>query len=509
MATFLSDLVQYRGFFQMVLILGIGGSFPYGFHISVINYPSMHIKRFLNATWSSRHGRPLSPEAVQLLWSSIVSAYGLGGLLGSAACGFLTARFRKKKCQAAANGVMVGAALCVGLSESAASFEMILLARFLFGVGIGISFSIHPQYVGEISPKRLRGFANATVAIFLTLGKVAGQVAGLREVLGGASLWPLLLALTGLSALAQSAALPCFPDSPSYLLLQKGNEEAFLQAIRRLWGPGDHGAEIEDLRREQVQWCPSSSPLPPPKGLRVRELLASRSLRWQLYVTFALMTTLQLCGINAIYFYSFEVFRTAQFEEETIPYVALGVGVCECLSSVLCSSLIERFGRRRLLWGGYAAMVLVLALLTATLTLQHRFLWMHYVSVVLIFLFVIFYGIGPSGATIAVMVEMFTQAFRPSAFVLVGILNWAGLFLLGMAFPFIVAWLGPFCFLLFVAVLSASAAFVFLFLPETKGKSIVEITAEFNKLNYRRKKDLFKEEANHHYPKEGIFCTRL
>ncbi|XP_062821330.1 solute carrier family 2, facilitated glucose transporter member 11-like isoform X4 [Anolis carolinensis] len=475
MATFLSDLVQYRGFFQMVLILGIGGSFPYGFHISVINYPSMHIKRFLNATWSSRHGRPLSPEAVQLLWSSIVSAYGLGGLLGSAACGFLTARFRKKKCQAAANGVMVGAALCVGLSESAASFEMILLARFLFGVGIGISFSIHPQYVGEISPKRLRGFANATVAIFLTLGKVAGQVAGLREVLGGASLWPLLLALTGLSALAQSAALPCFPDSPSYLLLQKGNEEAFLQAIRRLWGPGDHGAEIEDLRREQVQWCPSSSPLPPPKGLRVRELLASRSLRWQLYVTFALMTTLQLCGINAIYFYSFEVFRTAQFEEETIPYVALGVGVCECLSSVLC----------------------------------HRFLWMHYVSVVLIFLFVIFYGIGPSGATIAVMVEMFTQAFRPSAFVLVGILNWAGLFLLGMAFPFIVAWLGPFCFLLFVAVLSASAAFVFLFLPETKGKSIVEITAEFNKLNYRRKKDLFKEEANHHYPKEGIFCTRL
>nr|XP_060613880.1 solute carrier family 2, facilitated glucose transporter member 11-like [Anolis sagrei ordinatus] len=475
----------------------------------------------MNATWSSRHGSALSPDSVQLLWSCIVSAYGLGGLLGGGACGFLTARFRKKKCQAVANAVMVAAALCVGLSESAASFEMILLGRFLYGVGIGISFSIHPQYVGEISPKKLRGFANATVAVFLTLGKVAGQVAGLREVLGRAPFWPLLLALTGFSALAQSAALPCFPDSPSYLLLQKGNEEAFLKAIRRLWGPGDHGAEIEDLRREQSQRCPSSSPpppssplplplpLPPPKGLRVRELLASRSFRWQLYITFAIMTTLQLCGINAIYFYSFEVFHTAQFEEETIPYVALGVGVCECLSSVLCSSLIERFGRKRLLWGGYVAMVVVLVLLTVTLTLQHRFPWMHYVSVALIFLFVVFYGIGPSGATIAVMVEMFTQAFRPSAFVLVGILNWAGLFLLGMGFPFVVAWLGPFCFLLFVAVLSASAVFVYLFLPETKGKSIVEITAEFNKLNYGRKGDLFKAEPNSHFPKEDLFCTRL
>lgn len=43
----------------------------------------------------------------------------------------------------------------------------------------GFSFNIHPQYVGEISPKRLRGFTNATVAVFLTFGKVAGQVIGL------------------------------------------------------------------------------------------------------------------------------------------------------------------------------------------------------------------------------------------------------------------------------------------------------------------------------------------
>ncbi|KAH0625674.1 hypothetical protein JD844_015269 [Phrynosoma platyrhinos] len=348
MASFLSDLVQYRGLFQMIVILGIGGSFPYGFHISVINYPSMHIKKFINDTWTERHGVPLPPDTVQLLWSLIVSIYGAGGLLGSVCCGYLTTKYRKKKCQMVANGVMMAAAVSMAVSKAARSFEMVLLGRLLYGIGIGFSFNIHPQYVGEISPKKLRGFANATVAVFLTLGKVAGQVAGLRELLGGESLWPFLLALTGVTALAQALALPCFPETPAYLLIQKGDEAAFLKAIRFLWGPGaDLRPEADDLRRERrlrpatsssSSSSPSSSGAEAKKALRVMEVLRARSLRWQLYVSLAVMTTLQLCGINAIYFYSFEVFRTAAFEEEVIPYLALGVGTCECLSSILCVS---------------------------------------------------------------------------------------------------------------------------------------------------------------------------
>ncbi|KAF7239786.1 Solute carrier family 2, facilitated glucose transporter member 9 [Varanus komodoensis] len=335
----------------------------------------------------------------------------------------------------------------------------------------------------------------------------AGLWTYLTELLGNESSWPLLLAFSALTAVVQLVMLPCFPDSPSYLLIQKGNEEAFLKAIKQLWGEGDHQAEIEDLKKEKAA-------MPSTKHLRVLEVIQAQSLRWQLYVMITVMTTLQLCGINAvesclsmvIYFYSFEVFRTARFEEELIPYLALGVGICECLSSILCSSIIEHFGRRLLLWGGYASMVLVLALLTVTLSLQHRFFWMHYCSVLLIFLFVLFYGIGPSGATISVMVEIFNQNFRPSAFVIVGIINWMGLFLLGMIFPFTVEYLGPFCFLIFMGILAASGVFIYLFLPETKGKSIVEITMEFNKLNYG-KTHVFPTENN--FPNGTSFCTRL
>uniref|UniRef100_A0A8C3KCL0 Major facilitator superfamily (MFS) profile domain-containing protein n=1 Tax=Calidris pygmaea TaxID=425635 RepID=A0A8C3KCL0_9CHAR len=171
--------VKFRGLFQMILVLGIGGSFPYGFHISVINYPS-HIRKFINETWIERHGSPLHPETIMLLWSFIVSVYGIGGFLGSLCCGYLTTKYRKKKCQMLTNLIMLVAALFMAFSKTARSFEMILVGRFLYGIGTGFSLNIHPQYVGEISPKKLRGFTNSTVAVFLTLGKLTGQVVGLR-----------------------------------------------------------------------------------------------------------------------------------------------------------------------------------------------------------------------------------------------------------------------------------------------------------------------------------------
>ncbi|RLV97733.1 hypothetical protein DV515_00011442, partial [Chloebia gouldiae] len=497
--TFPFIVVQFRGLLQMILVLGIGGSFPYGFHISVINYPSVYIRKFINETWIDRHGSPLHPETIMLLWSFIVSVYGIGGFLGSLCCGYLTTKYRKKKCQMFTNLIMLVAALFMALSKTAKSFEMILVGRFLYGIGAGFSLNIHPQYVGEISPKKLRGFTNSTVAVFLTLGKLTGQVVGLREILGSEALWPWLLASSGLSALVQLVTLPFFPDSPSYLLIQKGNEEACRKAIRKLWGEGDYQAEIDDIMKEKGAMAST-------KTLRVLEVIKERSLRWQFYILVIVMTTLQLCGINAIYFYSFEVFHTAKFEEYLIPYVSLGVGLCECLSTILCSTLIDRFGRKVLLWGGYLLMCSVLALLTMSLSLQHQFFWMHYFSVILIFLFVVFFGIGPSGATISVMVEIFSQSYRPSAFLIVGCINWMGLFVLGMIFPVIVNNLGPLCFLIFLGTLALSAIFIYLYLPETKGKSIMEIKAEFNKLNFGKKETSVTE---NNFPKEPLSCTKL
>ncbi|XP_019394657.1 PREDICTED: solute carrier family 2, facilitated glucose transporter member 11-like isoform X1 [Crocodylus porosus] len=470
-----SDLVQYQKLFQMIFMLGIGGCFTIGFQISMINYPSVHVKRFINETWLERYGSPLHQKTLMLIWSSIVSIYGIGGLLGCLCSGYLTTKYGKKNCLMYNNLLIIATAFLMGFSKMAKSFEMVLSGRFFYGISAGFCMTIHPQYAGEVSPKKLRGFANSSAGLFWSLGKVLGQIMGLSEFLGTESLWPLLMAFIGIAALIQLVTLPFFPESPPYLLIQKDDEEGCLKAMDKLWGEMDHQAELNDMKEEKA----ATKSI---KSMSILQVMKDPSLRWQLYILVTVIIVMQLCGINAVYFYTFEVLCTAGFEEGRIPYISLGVGLCELFSTILCTFTIERFGRKTLLWKGYAMMALVLVLLTITLSLQNKYNWTSYCSVILIFLFVFFFGIGPCGATMSIMVEIFNQSSRSSAFVIGGCLNWVGLFVIGMIFPFIVESLGPFCFLIFMGVVVGSGIFIYLFLPETKGKSVTEITEEFTKL---------------------------
>ncbi|KAM6423587.1 solute carrier family 2, facilitated glucose transporter member 11-like isoform 1-T1 [Liasis olivaceus] len=476
-----SNLGHYQKFFQMILVLGIGGNLLVGYQISVINYPSVYIKSFVNETWLERFGVPVKEQTLLFLWSFVVSIYGIGGLLGCLCSGYLTVRYGKKKSQLSTDLLVILTATVMGCSKRAKSFEMVLVGRFAYGISAGFCLAIHSQYAGEISPKKWRGFANATSGFFWSLGKCLGQILGLRELLGMDSSWPLLLAFPGMVAFLQLLLLPFFPESPSYLLIQEGNEEGCLKAMHQLWGQGDHQEELGDLRKEMAPGGQRS------KVLQAGELLQDASLRQQLSILVVVIVTMQLCGINAVYFYAFEVLQNAGFEERLIPYVSLGIGFSELFSSFLCIFTIERYGRRPLLWKGCELMALVLFLLTGTLSLQKNFPWMSHCSVILIFLLVIFFGVGPSGATMSVMMEIFNQSSRPAAFTIGGCLNWAGLFVIGITFPFAVESLGPFCFLLFAIVLFGSGIFFYLFLPETKGKSAVEITEEFSRSSLGKK----------------------
>ncbi|NWR83469.1 GTR9 protein, partial [Furnarius figulus] len=202
-------------------------------------------------------------------------------------------------------------------------------------------------------------------------------------------------------------------------------------AVKQLWGDGDHMAEIDDMMSEQEA-------IRGEKAKSVCDLLRDRAVRWQLITLFLLVSCTQLIGANVVYFYAYNVFTKAGIPPDQTHYVSLGLGSTEILSTVLCSSIIDRFGRRILLCGGYLLMALILVLLETSLLLSDQFLWMRYCSVILIFLFIVAYGIGPAGATISVMVEIFSQSYRPSAFLIVGCINWMGLFVLGMIFPLLV-----------------------------------------------------------------------
>ncbi|PKU31769.1 solute carrier family facilitated glucose transporter member 11 [Limosa lapponica baueri] len=132
------------------------------------------------------------------------------------------------------NVFVITAALLSGFSRMAKSFEMIMLSRFFTGVNAGVSMNIQPMYLAESAPKKLRGAVALTSASFTALGLVLGQVVGLRELLGGEESWPFLLASNAVPALIQLTALPWLPESPRYLLIDRGDKESCISGELRV-----------------------------------------------------------------------------------------------------------------------------------------------------------------------------------------------------------------------------------------------------------------------------------
>ncbi|KAM9526340.1 solute carrier family 2, facilitated glucose transporter member 11-like isoform 6-T6 [Guaruba guarouba] len=382
--------------FLAVCAVGIGGTFQYGYNVSIINAPTQHIHRFLNETWTNRYHKALNPDLLTFLWSVIASVFSLGGLCGA----------------------VVGGSMAIRLG---------------------------------------------------------------RELLGEEMYWPLLLSSSCLPAFAQLLFLPWFPESPRYLLIDRGDELSCVKALKRFHGSSEYGREMEDIQRE-------SFALDGVKAKKPWQLFTDRAVRWQLITVIVMTMGQQLSGINAIYFYATYVFEQAGISAEQIPYVTLGTGACECLTALTCGLLIDYVGRRYLIIGGYLLMTLWSIVLTFSLTYQELYPWVPYVSMTSIFAFILSFGLGPGGITNILIAELFIQSSRAAAYMIGGTISWISFFTIGMLFPFIVNRLKQYCFLVFLLECSSMAAFLFFVIPETKNKSFLAIKKEFHKLNFGRNK---------------------
>uniref|UniRef100_A0A8C2RHF1 Major facilitator superfamily (MFS) profile domain-containing protein n=1 Tax=Capra hircus TaxID=9925 RepID=A0A8C2RHF1_CAPHI len=414
---------QGRVLLLTICAAGIGGTFQFGYNLSIINAPTLHIQEFTNETWQTRTGQPLPDHLVLLVWSLIVSLYPLGGLLGALLAGPLAVTLGRKK-SLLVNNVFVLAAAALfalfGFSRRAGSFEMIMLGRLLVGISAGVGMNVQPMYLGESAPKELRGAVAMTSAIFTAVGLVMGQVVGLRELLGGPQAWPLLLASCLVPGALQLASLPLLPESPRYLLIDCGDPAACRAA---LWARGPLESRGGSAKRPQL--------------------------------------------------------RPAK-----IQYAAIGTGGCELLATLLSCLAIERAGRRVLLTGGYGLMTCWGSVFTVALCLQGSFSWTPYLAMACIFAFILSFGIGPAGVTGILATELFDQMARPAAYMVCGALMWTMLFLVGLVFPFLVEGLSHFIYVPFLCVCVCAAVYSGIFLPETRGKSFVEISEELHRLNF-------------------------
>ncbi|XP_075425125.1 solute carrier family 2, facilitated glucose transporter member 11-like isoform X1 [Ascaphus truei] len=483
--------------FWAVCAVGIGGSFQYGYNVSIINAPTTHVQKFINETWYTRYQSQLDESLLTLFWSIIASIFTLGGLLGTHIGGHVTIKLGRKGTLLINNCVALIASLFMGIAYPTGYFELLIVGRFLIGMNAGISMCVQPLYLGEIAPKHLRGFTSVSSSIFLTGGLLAGQIVGLRELLGGEEWWPLLLSTSSIPAIIQLVTLPWFPESPRYLLIDKQDERKCLKALKFFYGPQHYQNEMDDIEKECFA-------LNSEKPKKIWELFLDRTVKWQLITIILTNVAQQLSGINAIYFYAEYVFTKAGIPAENIPYVTLGTGLCECVTALTCGLLIDNVGRRVLIIGGYALMAFWCIVLTLTLTFQEVFPWVPYVSTAAILAFILSFGLGPGGVTTALTAELFTQSARTGAYMIGGSINWLSFFTIGILFPFIVNGLDQYCFLVFFVECSLIASFIFFIVPETKNKSFLAIKEEFKKLNFGQGATNSEEDQD-----ESIMCDAV
>ncbi|KAJ4941181.1 hypothetical protein JOQ06_027468 [Pogonophryne albipinna] len=403
----------------------IGGTFQYGYNISIINAPTSYIQTFINDTYMERWGSGLESSQLTLMWTIIVSVFSLGGLLGALLAGPLSVRFGRKTSLLLNNGFLFAGAVLVLTSRVAKSFEMIIFARFLVGINSGVSMNVQPMYFGESAPKHLRGAVAFSSAVFTAFGIFLGQVVGLTEVLGAQHLWPYLLASNALPGLIQLLTLPWFPESPRYLLIDRGDKDACIKALGRLRGGVAPILEVEEMLEEQEQQKTAALNSGSSANKTPWTLFKDAGLRSQLRTVMAASSAMMLCGTDTIYVYAYYIFLAAGIPPQMIQYITIGTGASEFTASILSTLLIERVGRRYLLIGGYSLMSFWSVVFTVALNLQSRGVaGMAYLSMACVFAYILSFGLGPAGVSGILPTEIFDQSARPAAYMVAGSCMW-------------------------------------------------------------------------------------
>ncbi|XP_070802527.1 solute carrier family 2, facilitated glucose transporter member 2 isoform X1 [Pituophis catenifer annectens] len=465
------------------------GFFQYGYCIGVINAPQqiimthyakvLDIESTKNSTGSFLIEEVLKDPTLMMLWSLSVSMFAVGGMISSFTVGWIGENMPRVRAMLLVNVFAVSGNIIFVMAKSGPSHILVIIGRVLTGLHGGLSSGLAPLYVGEIAPTALRGALGTLNQLAIVIGILISQVLGLDILLGTSKCWPLLLSLSGGAAVLQIFLLLICPESPRYMYIKCGDVEGAQKNLLKLRGQNyDPTKEIEEMEKEKEE-------LSKEKPVSIWQLATTETYRQPFIVAIGVHIAQQFSGINAIFYYSTDIFNKAHVKKPI--YATIGVGFVNTVFTVVALFLVEKAGRRILFMAGLLGMMVCTITMTLGLLLQPKIEWMSYVSLVSVFLFVSFFEIGPGPIPWFIVAELFSQGPRPAAVAIAGFCNWVTNFCIGMFFPYLAKLLGSYVFLVFAALLVIFVLFVYLKVPETKGKTFEEIAEEFRR---RSKKDV-------------------
>ncbi|CAG9784011.1 unnamed protein product [Diatraea saccharalis] len=232
---------DYKPGWSFYLILAgvattLGLSLPVGYNIGVINTSAMLIKQFCNESVIAHYDVVLDKGWLDMLWSTVVSIFIIGGCTGSLLGAVLADYLGRKKSIITVSGLSIVGAMLFVFCRVANSVEMLLLGRLLVGLAAGLTTSIVPMYLTELAPLKLSGTMGIACPMGVNVGVLVGQVMGLNFLLGGVDDWPYLLSVYVLLVIFCLPMLFILPESPKYLFVIRRDEENALKVFSvRTW----------------------------------------------------------------------------------------------------------------------------------------------------------------------------------------------------------------------------------------------------------------------------------
>lgn len=457
----------------------LGSSFQHGYNTGVLNNPQQLIETWMSDVIANRTGEEPPKATITMIWSIAVAIFCVGGMIGGVLTGTIADRFGRKGGLLWNNILVILAVILESAARDARSYEMIIAGRFVIGINSGLNAGLAPMYLAEISPVHLRGAVGTVYQLVITISILIAQVLGLGNILGTEDGWPLLLGITLIPALFQLGTLPFCPETPKYLLVTQGEDELAQESLR--WFRGDAISVQEEVDEMRAEYEASKTV---PK-VTMKELINNAALRIPLIIALTIMVAQQLSGINAVMFYSTKIFKMAGLTEESAGYATMGMGSINVLMTIVSLILVEKAGRKTLLLVGFVGMTIDTALLTIAMLFANSSVIISYICIILVFVFVIMFATGPGSIPWFLVNELFNQSARPAAASLAVAINWAANFLVGLGFLPLQEVLGPYVFIIFVVILFLNSIFIYKKVPETKNKTIEEISVMFRQESYK------------------------
>lgn len=373
----------------------------------------------------------------------------VGSIAGVAAAGWLSDRFGRKPTMLFSSVLFsvsaIGCAFCVGFTD-------LVVYRIIGGVGIGIVSIVSPVYISEISPERMRGAMVGLYQLAITMGFVLAYLVNylLLVNLHVDELWRVMLGAEAVITLFFFAVIFFIPESPRWLAARGGLIEAALPDVGR-----------------------AVSMKPPVTDRRIPwEELRKPGIVKAMAIGCSIAILGQFMGVNAVLYYGPEIFANAGFAAQDSSFSTVLVGLVNMFSTILAVFLIDRVGRKGLIYFGVS--VMIVCLVAIGIMFQQHVKGLLFVSVFLVYIFA--QAISISAVVFVLLSEMYPNKVRGVAMSVAGFALWVGTYLIGQFTPWCMATLGSSGTFYFFAVMCVPYMLImWRLVPETTGKSLEEI----------------------------------